>query len=77
MAEWAPAPQAPNHVLDVVNIAPAPTVPAPVLPVPEPVLAVAVAQVENPLPAAANVAQKAAPEVTTRNFNPLPAFSWV
>ena len=65
MAEQVPAPPAPNQVVDVVNIAPAPAKPAP-----EPVLAVLVAQVENPLPAAANnVAQNAAPEVTTPNFN--------
>ena len=58
-------------MLDVVNIAPAPAVPASGLPVPEPVLAVPVAQVENPLPVAANnVAQNAAAEVTSPNFNP-------
>ena len=57
-------------MLDVVNIVPAPAVPGPVLPVQEPVLAVSATQVENPLPAAANyVAQNAAPEVTTPNFN--------
>lgn len=61
MAEHVPALPAPNQVLDIVNIAPAP----------KPVLAVPVAQVENPLPAAANnVVQNAAPEVTTPNFNP-------
>ena len=54
MAEQVLAPPAPNQVLDVVNIAPAPAVPASGLPVPEPVLAVPVAQVENPLPVAAN-----------------------
>ena len=63
MAEQVPAPPAPNQVLDVVNITPAPAVPAPEL--------VPVAQVGNPLPAAANdVAQNAAPEVTTPSFNP-------
>lgn len=63
MAEQVPAPPAPNQVLDVANIAPAPPIPAP-----EPVLAVPVAQVENPLPAAANnVAQNAAPELITPN----------
>ena len=68
MTEQVPAPPAPNQVLDVFNIAPAP---APAAPAPEPVLAVPFAQVENPLPAAANnVAQNAAPEVTTPNFNP-------
>ena len=60
MAEQVPAPAAPNQVQDVVNIAPAPAVPAP-----EPVLAGPVAQVEDQLPAVAdNVAQNAAPEVT-------------
>ena len=48
-----PALLASNQVLDVVNVAGAPAVPAPVIPVPEPVLAATVAQVENPLPAAA------------------------
>ena len=63
MAAQMPAPPAPNK--DVINIAP-----APVLPVQEPVLAGPVAQVENPLPAAAkNVAKNAAPKVTTPNFN--------
>lgn len=64
MAEQVPTPPAPNQVLDVVNIAPAPAVPAS-----EPVLAVPVAQVQNRLSAAAdNVVQNAAPEVTTPNF---------
>ena len=63
MAEQVPAPPAPNQVLDVVNIVPTPAVPASEL--------VLVAQVESPLPAAANdVAQNAAPEVTTPSFNP-------
>ncbi|PFX13343.1 hypothetical protein AWC38_SpisGene22577 [Stylophora pistillata] len=63
MAEQVPAPPAPNQVLDVVNIAPAPSVSAP-----EPVLAVPVVQVENPFPAAANnITQNAAPEITTPN----------
>ena len=58
-----PAPPAPNQVLDVVNIAPAPAVPASEL--------VPVAQVENSFSAAANdVAQNAASEVTTPSFNP-------
>lgn len=66
MAEQVPAPPEPNQALDVVNVAPAPAVPAP-----EPVLAVQVAQVENPLPTAANnIAQNVGPEVTTPNFNP-------
>ena len=48
-----------NQVLDVVNIAPAP------------VIAVAVAQVENLLPTAADdVAQNAAPDVTLRILIP-------
>ena len=64
MAEQAvPALPAPNQVLDVVNIAPAPAVPAP-----EPVLAIPVAWVENLLPAAADATQNAAPEVTIPNF---------
>ena len=64
------APPAPGQVLDVFNIIPAPAAPAPVLPVQEPDPAVPVAQIENWLPAAANnVAQNAAPEVTTPNFN--------
>ena len=66
MAEQVPAPPSPNQVLDVVNIAPAPQVPAL-----GPVLAVPVAQVINLCPAAANnVAQNAALELTTLNFNP-------
>ena len=68
MAEQVLAPSAPNQVQDVVNVAPAPVVPAP-----EPVLAVPVAQVENQLPAAVdNVAQNAGPEVLFRIlfFNP-------
>ena len=61
-----PAPLALNQVLGVVNSAPSPAVPAPVLPVLEPVLAVPVAQVENPLPDAAdNIAQNVAPEIIT------------
>ena len=44
-----PAPPTPNQVQDVVNIAPAPAVPAP-----EAVLAVLVAHVEDRLPAAAD-----------------------
>ena len=54
-----PAPPVSNQVLDVVNIAPAP------------VIAVAVAQVENLLPTAADdVAQNAAPDVTLRILIP-------
>ena len=69
MAEQVPVPPAPNQVLDAVNIAPAPAVPAPVLPVPEPVLAAPVTEVENPLPAAANnIVQNAAPKGTIPNF---------
>ena len=48
MAEQVPAPPAPYQdvdVQDVVNVAPAPAVPAP-----EPVLAARLAQVENRLP---------------------------
>ena len=64
MAEQVPAPPAPNQVQDVVNVAPAPAVPAL-----EPVLAAPVAQVENRLPAAVNnVAQNAAPDVTILNL---------
>ena len=64
MAEQVPAPPAPNHLQDVVNVAPSPAVPAP-----EPVLAAPLAQVENRLPVAVdNVAQNAAPEVTTPNL---------
>ena len=54
-----PAPPVSNQVLDVVNIAPAP------------VIAVAVAQVENLLPTAADdIAQNAAPDVTLRILIP-------
>ena len=54
-----PAPPVSNQVLDVVNIAPAP------------VIAVAVAQVDNLLPTAADdVAQNAAPDVTLRILIP-------
>ena len=59
MDEQVPAPPAPNHLQDVVNVAPSPAVPAP-----EPVLAAPVAQVENWLPAAV---ENAAPEVTIPN----------
>ena len=68
MDEQVPAPLAPNQVLDVVNSAPSPAVPAPVLPVLEPVLAVPLAQVENPLPDAADVSQKVAPEIIPSLF---------
>ena len=67
MAEQVPAPLAPNEVQDVVNVAPAPAVPAL-----EPVLAAPVAQVENRLSAAVNnVAQNVAPEVT------IPSLFWL
>ena len=63
MAEQVPAPPLPNQVQDVVNVGPAPAVPAP-----EPVLAAPVAQVENrPSAAVDNVAQNAPPEVTVPN----------
>lgn len=69
MDEQVPAPLAPNQVLDVVNSAPSLAVPAPVLPVLEPVLAVPLAQVENPLPDAAdNVSQNVAPEIIPSRF---------
>ena len=64
MAEQVPAPPAPNQVLDVVNIAPAPAEPSSGA-------CPRSSSIENPLPAAANdVAQNAAPEVTTPSFNP-------
>ena len=64
MAKQMSAPPLPNQVQDVVNVAPAPTVPAT-----EPVLAAPVPQVGNwPPTAADNVAQNAPPEVTIPNF---------
>lgn len=68
MDEQVPAPLTPNQVLDVVNSAPSLAVPAPVLPVLEPVLAVPLAQVENPLPDAADVSQNVAPEIIPSLF---------
>lgn len=68
MDEQVPAPLAPNQVLDVVNSAPSLAVPAPVLPVLEPVLAVPLAQVEIPLPDAADVSQNVAPEIIPSLF---------
>ena len=64
MDEQVPALPASNQLQDVVNVAPAPAVPAP-----QPVLAAPVALVENRLPLAVdNVAQNAAPEVTIPNL---------
>ena len=59
MIEQVPAPMVSNQVLDAVNIAPAA------------MIAVAVAQVENLLPTAAeDIAQNAAPEVTLQILIP-------
>ena len=67
MSEQVPAPPAPNQLQDVVNVAPAPAVPAL-----EPVLAAPVAQAENP---ASRYSQQRCPEFSTwgdysESFNP-------